>query len=302
MLKSIWDRIKGIFSKVKTYIKKEPKRSLLFGGLILLVIIFIVCVINIVRILVQRENGKKIYEQMNEEYVTQHVGDETLEDDDVKEGSESVSTVIEPLPAVEEDDPNAWYNLAEVDLTSLQEKNPDIVGWLYFEDGDSISYPLLYSGDDKYIDTDYLGEPAEEGAIYIEKYNKPDLSDAHTIIYGHNMANGTMFGKLHKYKQDTEYIRDHKYFQIITENKIYRYRIFCYKDVNVESSGVFVIYNKPTDDFTSFIRQKLLPQSYYLDDTDPEDVQSIITLSTCSYDSDVRFIVCGTKIDEHDLL
>ena len=96
MLKSIWDRIKGIFSKVKTYIKKEPKRSLLFGGLILLVIIFIVCVINIVRILVQRENGKKIYEQMNEEYVTQHVGDETLEDDDVKEGSESVSTVIEP--------------------------------------------------------------------------------------------------------------------------------------------------------------------------------------------------------------
>jgi sortase B len=190
----------------------------------------------------------------------------------------------------------AWYEMASVDLAGVQTENSDVVGWLFFENED-ISYPILFSGDDSsYIRTALDGTPATAGCIFMEGANTPDFEDSHTIIYGHNMRNLSMFGKLKYYKEQDDYYENHMYFQIVTEDVIYRYQIFAYEDVAADSF-VYEVPFAPNADFASF-----LSQIYAASDRDTgvaatED-DKIITLSTCSSDND-RFVVHALRVDSH---
>ena len=162
-----------------------------------------------------------------------------------------------------------------------------------------ISYPLLYSGDDYYLRRNYLKEEETAGSIYIEGNNSPDLSDAHTLIYGHNMRNLSMFGKLKFYKTEEDYFENHRYFQLITENGAYRYEIFAYKDVGTLTGGIYTTWKYVDEDFKEFVGNTICQGSYVDADIDIEDETYIVTLSTCSYDSDVRFTVSAVRVDEH---
>ena len=55
------------------------------------------------------------------------------------------------------------YSDIDVDFAGLKEHNEDIIGWFYFENEKSVSYPLLYSSDDYYLRRNYLKE--EETAV-----------------------------------------------------------------------------------------------------------------------------------------
>lgn len=188
-----------------------------------------------------------------------------------------------------------WYDVAQVNLQELKKQNGDVTGWLYFENED-ISYPIMYSGDDTtYLHTALDGSYASAGSIFMEENNHPDFQDSHTIIYGHNMRNLSMFGKLRYYKQK-EYYDNHTYFQIFTDKGIYRYQIFAYADVPADSFVYQVPYG--TDDsFTSFIQQ-LKKQSYYDTGVDVTQKDKVVTLSTCST-TGKRFIVNAVKVDEY---
>lgn len=188
-----------------------------------------------------------------------------------------------------------WYESAQVDLEELQKQNKDVTGWLYFENED-ISYPIMYSGDDTtYLHTALDGSYASAGSIFMEGNNKPDFEDSHTIIYGHNMRNLSMFGKLRYYKQK-EYYDDHAYFQTFTEKGIYRYQIFAYADVPADSFVYQVPYGAD-DSFESFIQQ-LRKQSYYDTGVDVTKNDKVVTLSTCST-TGMRFIVNAVRVDEY---
>ncbi len=188
-----------------------------------------------------------------------------------------------------------WYDVAQVNLQELKKQNGDVTGWLYFENED-ISYPIMYSGDDTtYLHTALDGSYASAGSIFMEENNHPDFQDSHTIIYGHNMRNLSMFGKLRYYKQK-EYYDNHTYFQIFTDKGIYRYQIFAYADVPADSFVYQVPYG--TDDsFTSFIQQ-LKKQSYYDTGVDVTQKDKVVTLSTCST-TGKRFIVNAVRVDEY---
>lgn len=188
-----------------------------------------------------------------------------------------------------------WYDVAQVNLQELKKQNGDVTGWLYFENED-ISYPIMYSGDDTtYLHTALDGSYASAGSIFMEENNHPDFQDSHTIIYGHNMRNLSMFGKLRYYKQK-EYYDNHTYFQIFTDKGIYRYQIFAYADVPADSFVYQVPYG--TDDsFTSFIQQ-LKKQSYYDTGIDVTQKDKVVTLSTCST-TGKRFIVNAVRVDEY---
>ena len=80
------------------------------------------------------------YEALREAYVTGQPG--TSSDDPAEEGEE--------LPA--------WYEALQVDFETLKEANPDVIGWIYFDNIEQINYPILYSGDDEtYLHTDLYG-------------------------------------------------------------------------------------------------------------------------------------------------
>ncbi len=303
------DKLKELLERLKALWIEDRRRAYIIIGIIVASIIVLVCTVNIFRILQEDANEKKVYDKAAEKYVSVNKdASETAKNSEDISANTPIPTATEtltstptdtPTPTPVPEDPNAWYNLIKVDMEGLKATNPDIVGWLYFEDGESISYPLLYSGDDTYLSKDYTGADSRAGSIYIEGYNKPDMSDAHTIIYGHNMKNAVMFGALHKYRQIKDYINTHKYFIIILEDVAYRYELFTYRDVNVEKSGVFTIFRRSSKAYKTFAEDVLGLNSYYSYDTEHADTDHIVTLSTCSAKDTTRFIICAVRIDEH---
>jgi len=194
-----------------------------------------------------------------------------------------------------------WYDMAEVNFEYLQSINPDIRGWLFFENED-ISYPILQGRDNNtYLRTTFLKEPATAGSIFMESTNRPDFSDAHIIIYGHNMKNETMFGKLKYYRLEKDYYSTHQYFQVLLPGRACRYRIFAYKEVEADDP-VYQIAREYSAEFRAFVSQYIENENYLKTGMEKEGViidenAQIITLSTCSR-SEKRFIISGVKIEE----
>ena len=103
----------------------------------------------------------------------------------------------------------------EIDFKSLQEINPDIIGWIWLPDTE-IDYPILQSSDNEdYLYTTFNGTSNSSGSIFVDFRNKGILNDNNTIVHGHNMKNGSMFHALNNYP-DEEFFNKHKTFWIFT--------------------------------------------------------------------------------------
>ena len=291
------DRYESLKSGIKWLRQVISQRKKEVVPLAICAVFVMVTVISIVKIIqIRNAEARQAQEALalQEEFVSESGDDEPLVDET---DTESADIDAEGDLA---DDPNAWYHDIDVDFAGLKEQNEDIAGWIYFEDEKSISYPLLYSGDDYYLRRNYLKEEETAGSIYIDGNNNPDLDDAHTLIYGHNMRNLSMFGKLKFYKTEEDYFENHRYFQLITETGAYRYEIFAYKDVRTLTGGIYTTWKYVDEDFKEFVENTICQGSYVDADIDVEDGTHIVTLSTCSYDSDVRFTVSAVRVDEHE--
>ena len=280
--------------KLTEVIARNKKDAAIALVCVVLVIVAVVSIVKIVNLHSAEIKQEQEIQALQEEY-TSGSGDTASMPDE----SELVKKTDGDLKTEPEDDPNAWYHDIDVDFAGLKEQNEDIVGWIYFEDEESISYPFLYSGDDYYLRRNYLKEEETAGSIYIDGNNSPNLDDAHTLIYGHNMRNLSMFGKLKFYKTEEDYFENHRYFQLITESGAYRYEIFAYKDVSTLTGGIYTTWKYVDSDFKEFVNDTICQGSYVEADIDVDDEAHIVTLSTCSYDSDVRFTVSAVRIDEH---
>lgn len=188
-----------------------------------------------------------------------------------------------------------WYEKKTVDFASLQKQNPDIVGWIFFEN-ERISYPLLYSGDD----VTYLYHAADKsksdaGSIFVEGANHPDFEDCYTIIYGHNMRDLSMFGKLRYYRQKSGYDKTHAFFQILTKDNAYRYQIFAYSQVDAHS-WVYRVPYASDEVFGEFIK-KLYANSMTDTNVQANPTDKIVTLSTCAQ-TGKRLVIHAVRVDE----
>ena len=91
-----------------------------------------------------------------------------------------------------------------IDFAALKEKNPDVYAWISIP-GTAIDYPVLQRENDNtyYLDHTIDHEEKTEGAIFTENYNNTDFEDPNTVIYGHDMRNGSMFKGLLDYRDKT---------------------------------------------------------------------------------------------------
>ena len=191
-----------------------------------------------------------------------------------------------------------WWDEASVEMDTLSEEYPDVIGWIYFENED-ISYPIMYSGDNtKYLSTSYNGEKAKAGAIFLDGESTPDFSDPHSLIYGHNMRDLSMFGKLRYYKTDASYYDEHQYFQVFTKDGVYRYQIFAYEEVP-DNHDVFWVYGKNPEGMWEML-QDIEGGSYRQTGIEATEADHVITLATCTSKEDRRLIVSAVRTDEHD--
>lgn len=94
-------------------------------------------------------------------------------------------------------------------LEELMKINPDVRGWLTI-DGTHIDYPVVQGETDmEYINTDVYGEFALSGSIFLDSQNKGDFSDSYSLLYGHHMANGAMFGDIMHFVEE-DYFKEHQ--------------------------------------------------------------------------------------------
>lgn len=178
-----------------------------------------------------------------------------------------------------------------VDISALQaEANADIYSWIYIPDT-GIDYPVLQHPEelDYYLKHNIDGRNGYPGCIYTQRMNSKDWMDKNTVIYGHNMGNGTMFAHLHYY-EDATFFEENPYIYIYTEDTLKAYRIFAayeYSDRHV------LLFNDISTD-ESYLRY--LDSIFEMEginnnfDTEMEfDARDrIITLSTCIKNKETR--------------
>jgi sortase B len=180
-----------------------------------------------------------------------------------------------------------------VDFTLLKEQNPDIIGWIYCADT-PINYPIVQTEDNEY----YLhrlpdGTSNANGSIFADFRNLADFSDPNTMIYGHNMKNGSMFASLLNYRQQS-YYDAHPCLWILTPERAYRVDLMA--GYTTPSDGE--IYNVfSTAEEMQSVLSRIMEDSSFCPAEIPEDIQNIVTLSTCTYEyNTARYVVIGNLV------
>ena len=176
-----------------------------------------------------------------------------------------------------------------VDFSGLKELNPDCIGWIRFENID-ISYPIMQGEDNEYyLKHTFEGQAVTAASIFMDANNHADFSDQNTFIYGHNMKNGSMFGKL-KQMYESEKYKDSKYLWICTPNGKYRYEIFSMQYAKV-GSDVYTLFSAHDEQFEAYVKKMAKQSKVDMKALGLGKDDYVVTLSTCTYDESVRFVV-----------
>ena len=185
----------------------------------------------------------------------------------------------------------------EVDFAALKEVNEEVVGWIYVEALDGVSYPVVKGKDNStYLHTTYEKNYNFAGTIFVDFENAGDFSDCNTLVYGHNMKNGSMFGQLKNFTKDEETYKKSKYFWILTPDQNYRYEIVSAYTTAVNSDA-YTLFKGPGKEFQEYL-DKI--QEYSEIKTEAEKLtikDKIVTLSTCTGNEATRFVVQGRRAD-----
>jgi len=152
-------------------------------------------------------------------------------------------------------------------LTALRAQYPDIVGWITVP-FTSIDYPIAQTKDnDYYLRRDLNGENARHGTIFMDCRCAPDGS-GYSIIYGHNMKDGSMFGTLKRFG-DRDFFDAHPAGRILFADGWHDIEFFSFLTVPNDDPGIYG-----------------LPNQYA--------AQRVVALSTCSYEfSGARMVLLG---------
>lgn len=175
----------------------------------------------------------------------------------------------------------------------LSNINSDICAWLYNE-GTAINYPVVYSRDNiYYLSHNYKKEHSNGGALFVDYRNNRDFSDVNTIIYGHYMRSGTMFGSLASYKNQS-YYNKHPYMWLYTPYGSYRLDLIA-GYVTTPADDAYTIFGT-TEQMQAFLAGAV-QHSTFRSGYDITRVTQTVVLSTCSYEyQNARFVVIGSLV------
>ena len=188
-----------------------------------------------------------------------------------------------------------------IDFQELRKDCPDAYAWIHIP-GTQIDYPVcqMAEGDQSFY-LNHRADKAEDagGAIYSENYNKQDFTDPVTVLYGHDMANGTMFQNLHFY-EDRSFFDKNREVLIYLPDRILHYRIFAAYNTNDDHLLLNNDCFRDPDVYYRFLQDILAQRSMsgFVD----QNVQltrdsRILTLSTCNAYDDQRYLVQCLLID-----
>lgn len=178
-----------------------------------------------------------------------------------------------------------------VDFAALQEASPYAIGWIQVSGIDAINYPIVqYSDNSYYLDHSWDGESSRYGAIFLETLNAADFSDGYTLVYGHNMKDGSMFGSLKKYADASFYQEHGGLITIYLPGETRSYQIFSVRYVSPDDTDTYTLWSQSSEEFEAAL-ERMKREALYDTGISVSGQDSIITLSTCAGDN--RLVVHG---------
>jgi len=253
--------------------EKKLKRRRLVSNIIIIasVAVLAVALIMIFRISSEDQASKNVYEDLRMYTVTPSDGQE-------------VSGTLDRV----------------IDFDALQSMNPDIIGWILAPEA-GVDYPILRGTEDNF----YISHSADRtsnraGSIFLDNQNNVDFSDPNTIIYGHRMNNGSMFGSLRNYEEEA-FFNTNRYIAIYTpENGKQLYEVFATYTVP-DDADTYTLFSQGGPEFMEYLNQ-MKSYSDFPSNIELSENDKIITLSTCvQYEDDKRYIVQAVQVDPQEV-
>lgn len=206
----------------------------------------------------------------------------------------------------EEKEEIPYEGIPKINFETLWEENTDICGWINVP-GTDIDYPVLRNEsatephDAYYLNHTVDGRESLPGAIYMEPCNSGLFTDYNTVLYGHNMGNGTMFAGLHQYDDDA-FFEENEYVYVVTPEKYLVYRIFAavsYDDRHIMRKYDFT-REAQRQEFLDSLKANRDMRDNFREGVEVTTESQILTLSTCIKGEDnKRLIVEAVLIDEY---
>lgn len=195
-----------------------------------------------------------------------------------KETTEIVTTYV-----TEEKDDDDPINRV-VDFEKLKERNKDVIGWLYIPDT-KIDEPILKGeNNNSYLYTDIDKKSNKAGSVFIDEINKTDFNDDNTIIYGHNMKNGSRFHDIRYYVEQDYSDAHHTVYIYLPDGSVNVYDAYASAIIEADSD----LYQKGIN-YKKYT-QSVIDQSKVKGEVSAEQ-KPLIMLSTCYNGTDNRYVL-----------
>ncbi|MBQ8217527.1 MAG: class B sortase [Oscillospiraceae bacterium] len=264
------------------------------GTKILLIVLCVVCLLvaaisayRLISILGEYNKAVESYEDMSDSFVNAEPAATPVPTE---------APVGEEVASAEPAEPEAPAELSPitVDFEALLATNEDVVGWIYSKDT-VINYPIAQGEDnDEYLHHLLDGTYNSSGTLFVDCECAPEFAGANTIVYGHNMKNGSMFYSLLNYREQS-YYDAHPVMYLNTPSQNYRIDVFSGYICNYDSD-TYTLSFPSEEDYVKY-QQKMKSQSDFNCDVELAPTDRVITLSTCTYEYDnARYVVQGKLV------
>jgi len=211
----------------------------------------------------------------------------------------AVSAEEEELPKQTEDglqeNSGVFRNGSEIDFEALWKNCPDVVGWIRI-DGTVIDYPVVQGVNNQFY-LSHLPNRAQNdaGSIMMDIASEGDFSSMVSILHGHHMSSGAMFGDLDEYA-DPEYFAAHPMLRLMTPQGDYDVAIFAGYHVDGNTYAYDTGYTT-AEEFDAFVADAI-GKSNFEADVDVQFGDRLLMMSTCAYvQEDARFVLLGKIIE-----
>lgn len=273
--------------------KLNPKLIMYTALVVIFGAAFIFCASVMIRNYKMQKDAEEQFQQMGQ-VVTEAPTETETETETVTETE---------MPSVIEERGIEIPQLA-LDWDALKEQNSDIYSWIYVPNT-NVNYPVLQheTEHDYYLEYNLDHSKGRPGCIYSQKYNTTTYDDRNTVLYGHNMKNGTMFKTLHYYEKE-DFFNENRYFYIYTPESVLVYEVWAVSEFTNEH--VLYKYDFTTveslEQYMKGLQASKSKNNHMLEDVELTEDTKLVTLSTCIYGrANDRWLVVGILLGEEPM-
>lgn len=265
--------------------------------------VFVYCVVNLIILTVEQNEGAAYYDEYMEEYQFFIDPSASVNGASLMAQSKSAEAFVAGVSqpdsgiVIEESEYNEELELMKAKLAALRNIYPDVYGYIMIEDT-KISYPIVQGEDnDFYLDHAFTGEAMKVGSIFADYRLKSYVpSNYNLVLYGHNSSNGEMFADVMKFVQSEKFFETHNIY-IYTTTGLYVYEPFNLALFRYDYQ-YFRTYFATGEKFVDFVNE-MQSQSQYSKRIEIGPDDRIITLSTCTKlgISSLRYCLQGVLVE-----